>query len=126
MISHLVLMKPRRGLSRADRAAFLDAFERAVRTIPTVRAVHVARRVRVGAAYEAASPDIDYVAAINFDDLAGLQTYLGHPAHQELGARFGDAMSLAIVYDCEAGTLEDLRGRWDEDRPPGSTPEPVP
>ena len=101
MISHLVLMKPRADLSDADRAAFVAAFEHAVRAIDTVRTVYIGRRVRHGAGYEATSPDIDFIASINFDDLEGLQTYLKHPAHQDLGARFGQAMSLAMVYDCE-------------------------
>jgi hypothetical protein len=111
MISHVVLMKPRPDLSPADRAAFVEAFERAVREIPTVRDVYVARRIRHGAGYEQTSPDVDYVALINFEDLEGLQTYLRHPTHQALGARFGQAMQLAMVYDCEVGGLNDLK-RW--------------
>lgn len=111
MISHVVLMKPRRDLSATDRTAFLDAFERAVRDIAAVRAVYIGRRVRHGAGYEQTSPDVDFMAIINFDDLDGLQAYLRHPAHQELGARFGQAMSLAMVYDCEVGALGDLT-RW--------------
>ena len=104
MIAHVVLMKPRADLPEADRTSFLAAFERATREIPTVRAVRVGRRVRFGAGYEQTSPDIDYVATIDFDDLQGLQTYLRHPAHQELGARFGQVMSLAMVYDCDFGS----------------------
>jgi len=101
MISHVVLMKPRPDLSPDDRKAFIDAFERAVREIATVRAVHIGRRVRFGAGYEQTSPDVDFIAIVNFDDLDGLQTYLRHAAHQELGARFGQTMQLAMVYDCE-------------------------
>ena len=48
---------------------------------------------------------------IDFDDLAGLQNYLRHPAHAELGARFGQALSSALVYDFELGALEDLVAR---------------
>jgi stress responsive alpha/beta barrel protein len=99
---HLVLMKPKAGLSSADRQALLDAFDRAVREIPTVRDVRVGRRVTHGAAYEAAAPDsADYVASIGFDNLAGLQTYLRHPAHTELAARFYQSLSSALVYDFE-------------------------
>jgi hypothetical protein len=108
MIAHVVLMKPRSDLSPADRRAFVDAFERAVREIPTVRAVYIGRRVRHGAGYEQTSPDADYIASINFDDLVGLQAYLQHPAHQELGARFGEAMRSAWVYDFEIGGMEML------------------
>lgn len=102
MIAHVVLMKPRPDLSDADRQAFVDAFERAVREIPTVRAVYIGRRVRHGAGYEQTSIDAaDFIASINFADLDGLQAYLRHPAHQELGTRFGQAMASALVYDFE-------------------------
>ena len=109
MISHVVLMKPRRDLSATDRTALIDAFERAVREIPTVRGVRVGRRVIHGAGYEASAPDAaDYVAIIDFDDLAGLQAYLRHPAHGDLGARFNQALIGALVYDFEMGTLAEL------------------
>jgi hypothetical protein len=114
MLTHVVLMKPRADLADADRAAFVAAFERALREIPTVRAVRVGRRVRHGASYEAAAADAaDYIAQIDFDDLAGLQAYLRHPAHDELGARFGRSLSGALVYDFEVGGVEELRaGRF--------------
>ena len=111
MISHVVLMKPKADLSQHDRGAFLDAFSSAVDNIPTVRGVRVGQRVRHGAGYERTAPDVDYIAVIDFDDAAGLQAYLMHPAHQELGARFGDAMALAIVYDFEVGGAKDFT-RW--------------
>jgi hypothetical protein len=111
MVSHLVLMKPRPDLSAADRQVLIDAFDRAVREIPTVRTV-LGRRVIHGAAYETSAPDAaDYLAVIDFDDLAGLQTYLRHPAHAELGARFGQSLNSAMVYDFEVGGVDELRGR---------------
>ena len=109
MMSHVVLMKPRDGLAAADRRAFIAAFERAVRDIPSVRAVRVGRRVRHGAGYESISPDAaDYLAVIDFDDLAGLQAYLRHPVHVPLAERFGDSLSSASVYDFEMGGLEEF------------------
>jgi stress responsive alpha/beta barrel protein len=114
MLTHLVLMKPRPDLSAADRGALIDAFERAIREITTVRHVRVGRRVVHGAGYEETAPDIaEYVAVIDFDDLAGLQAYLRHPAHGELGARFGQSLRSAVVYDFEVGGVEELRaGRF--------------
>ena len=107
MISHVVLMKPKPDLTREDRRALVAAFERAVKDIPSVRAVRVGRRVRHGAGYEESALDAgDFFAMIDFDDLAGLQAYLRHPAHQELGALFGQSLSSALVYDFEAGGLE--------------------
>jgi Stress responsive A/B Barrel Domain len=114
MLTHLVLMKPRPDLSVADRGALVDAFERAIREITSVRNVRVGRRVVHGAGYEETAPDIaDFVAVIDFDDLAGLQAYLRHPAHNELGKRFGQSLRSAVVYDFEVGGVEDLRaGRF--------------
>ena len=114
MLTHLVLMVPRPDLTPAERGALIDAFERAIREIESVRDVRVGRRVVHGAGYEASAPDIaEYVAIIDFDDLAGLQAYLRHPAHGELGARFGQSLRSAVVYDFEVGGVEDLRaGRF--------------
>ena len=108
MVTHLVLMKPRPDLTAADRQAFVDAFDRAMREIPTVRGVRIGKRIVHGAGYEPTAPDMEYVASIDFDDLAGLQTYLRHPAHVELGARFGQSLSGALVYDFEVGGVEVL------------------
>jgi hypothetical protein len=110
MILHVVLMKPRADLSAADRRAFAEAFQRAAQTIPTVRSVRLGRRVRHGAGYEGSTPDAaDHAAIIEFDDIAGLQVYLGHPAHEDLGARFQQSLSSALVFDFEAGGLEMLK-----------------
>jgi hypothetical protein len=111
MMWHLVLMKPRIDLSPGDRQALLDAFNRAVRDIPTVRDVRLGRRVTHGASYEIAAPDsADFVVSIGFDDLAGLQTYLEHPAHGELAARFHQSLSSALIYDFELveGTTDEV------------------
>lgn len=100
MISHVVLFRPKPDLSNADREGLVSAFERAVREIPTVRDVRAGRRVTHGAGYEQQAPDIaDFLLVLDFDDLAGLQTYLQHPAHAELGHRFNQAFSAGLIYD---------------------------
>jgi hypothetical protein len=100
MVSHLVLMKPRPDLSALDRQALIDAFERAVREIATVRSVRIGTRLVHGAGYEQTVPDAaDYLVVIDFDDLHGLQTYLRHPAHETLGSRFTESLKSALVYD---------------------------
>ena len=110
MITHLVLMKPRADISRADSDAFLTAFETAAREIPTVRAVRVGRRITHGAQYEQTSADAaDFMLLIDFDDLAGLLTYLRHPAHEAVGAGFGRLLDSGWVFDYEAGDLTRLR-----------------
>jgi hypothetical protein len=103
MVWHLVLMKPKADLPVQDRRALVDAFDRAIRDIPTVRETRVGRRVTHGAGYENTAPDsADFVVSIGFDDLAGLQTYLRHPAHGELAARFYQSLSSALIYDFES------------------------
>jgi hypothetical protein len=109
VVSHVVLLSPRRDLSIADREAFVAAFEEAVTTIPSIRGVRVGRRLRHGAGYEASAPDADYLAVLDFDDVAGLQAYLRHPAHGALGERFGVSLSSAWVFDFDVGGLEALR-----------------
>ena len=109
MLSHVVLMKVRSDLTPDERRAFVDALAVAVREVPTVKDFRVGRRVTFGAGYEQTSPDAaDFMAVIDFDDLAGLQTYLRHPAHEALGARFRQSLSSALVYDFEAGGEEFL------------------
>ena len=108
MISHLVLMTPRADLAADERSAFVDAFERALREIPHVRGVRIGRRVTHGAGYENAVGAGEYVAIIDFDDVAGLQAYLAHPAHCDLGARFGRAMAATQVYDFEISGVDGL------------------
>lgn len=42
-----------------------------------------------------------HVAILEFDDVAGLQAYLEHPAHQQLASRFFEAFEEALMYDFE-------------------------
>ena len=105
MVSHVVLFKLRGDLVAADRKALAAAFERAIREIPTVRHVRFGRRLMHGAGYEEnPAYSADYLVIVDFDDLAGLQAYLRHPAHAELGARFGQSIGSALVYDFEVAS----------------------
>ena len=102
MVVHVVLFKPRADLPASDRAAFVSALERTIKEIPTVRGVRVGRRVTFGAGYEKTAPDAaDYLAVLEFDDLAGQQTYLQHPAHEGLGNRFNESTAAGLAYDFE-------------------------
>ena len=106
MISHVVLFRTHRDLPGHERDGLLTAFERAVRDIPTVRGVRAGRRVLFGAGYEHAAPEsVEVLIAIDFDDLGGLQAYLDHPVHAELGERFRRACADAMIFDF-AGTRD--------------------
>ncbi len=100
MLFHIVLFRPRPDLTPADRASLVEALEAALQRIPSIRRFHVGRRIVHGAAYEALMPiSLDYAAVIEFDDLAGLEEYLEHPAHQALGSRFMSSLESSVIFD---------------------------
>jgi hypothetical protein len=102
MIAHLVLFKPRADLSPDGRRQLAASFETALKEIPSIRRARVGRRITHGRGYEALmTADYQYAAILEFDDAAGLQAYLEHPAHQQLGSQFFDVFDLALMYDFE-------------------------
>lgn len=103
MIAHVVLFRPRPDLSALERRALIDAFAAALREIPSIRRARVGRRVTHGRpGYEPLMrTSFDYAAIVEFDDRAGLEAYLEHPAHKELGERFFKAFDEALMYDFE-------------------------
>jgi hypothetical protein len=111
VVAHVVLFRPRRDLDAADAGLLIEAFDRALRTIPTIRRVRVGRRTRIGAQYERVpQPDMPYVAVLEFDDVAGLKAYLDHPEHAEVGQRFFTSAEQTLVFDFEMqGSAEGLR-----------------
>lgn len=105
MIAHIVLFTPRTDLAEAERRGLVDALSAAAREIPSIRRVRVGKRVRHGRPYESLMrANYEYAAVLEFDDVAGLEAYLEHPAHEALGARFFAAFEEALMYDFE---LED-------------------
>jgi hypothetical protein len=109
MVSHVVLFRPRASLTAAERVAIVEALEAALRQIPSIRRFRVGRRVTHGARYESLMPvSLDYAAIVEFDDLAGLQAYLRHPAHEALGGRFMQSLEASAIFDYEMLAGEDL------------------
>ena len=100
MIAHVVLFRLRPDLSEADTELFEQAFERALREISSIRRTRVGKRVVLGRGYEQLMrADYPYAAIIEFDDVAGLEAYLSHPAHEELGRRLFESVEETLVYD---------------------------
>jgi hypothetical protein len=112
MLFHIVLFRPRPNLSAPEIADLIRAVEDAHRDIPSIRRFHVGRRVVHGAGYEALMREaLDYAAVIEFDDLDGLQAYLGHPAHRALGPRFMQSFESSLIFDyamTDAGGVADF------------------
>lgn len=102
MILHVVLYTPKPDLSAEDRERFHTALVRALDAIPSIRRYRVGRRLRLGTPYDAAAPGHRFVGVLEFDDLAGLQAYLTHPNHDELGRCFYEMSAEAFACDFEA------------------------
>lgn len=72
----------------------------AARDIPSVRGFRIGQHVDPPVNYKLGGfPAFPWIAVIEFDDEAGLRTYLGHPLHVELGVRFNAAADAALIYD---------------------------
>lgn len=102
VITHVVLLRPRGDLSAEERAGLAGALRVAIESIPSIRRARVGRRVTFGRGYEELMrTDYEFVALLDFDDLAGLTAYLDHPAHQALATRFFQVLDEALMYDFE-------------------------
>ena len=104
MIAHVVMFRPRGGLSADDRGRLVAVFREAISAIPTLRRARIGRRVVHGRPYEALMrTNYSHAAVLEFDDVAGLKAYLEHPAHDALGALFFETFEEALIYDFDLG-----------------------
>ena len=100
MVTHVVLLRPRAGLSADERAGLANALRAAIETIPSIRRARIGRRVTFGRGYEQSMhANYEFVALLDFDDLDGLRAYLDHPAHEALATRFFQVLDDALMYD---------------------------
>ena len=100
MLLHVVLFRPKPDVSPEERDRLFDALRAAARDIPTVRGFRIAQHLDPAPQYRMGGfPDLPWAAVIEFDDRAGLEAYLSHPAHQDLGRRFNAAADTALIYD---------------------------
>jgi hypothetical protein len=94
------MFRPRAGLPESDRRDLAEALGQALREIPSIRRARIGRRVTHGRAYESLMRvDYQYIALLEFDDVAGLKAYLEHPVHDSLAAQFFAAFEEALMYD---------------------------
>lgn len=107
MVTHVVLFRPRANLDDGQRRGLAAAFTKAIREIPSVRRARIGRRVTHGRGYESLMRvDYPYIALLEFDDVAGLESYLAHPAHEELGRKFFEMFEEALMYDYDVDEAE--------------------
>lgn len=100
MIVHVVLFRPRPDVTDADRDDLLEAMRVAARGIPAVRRFRIGAHIAEAVPYVISGfPSFPWVALLEFDDEAGLRTYLADPLHRDLGARFNASAEAALIYD---------------------------
>jgi len=89
----------------------VDAFERTVRNIPTVRNVRIGVRLVHGARYEQGMPDTGaFLTVIDFDDFSRASRHTSAIPSTTRSARlFRLSLSSAMVYDFQMGGVELLR-----------------
>jgi len=102
MILHVVLFRPRPDLTKEARTALAQSFANAMDQIGSIKRTRIGRRRTHGREYEhLMKVDYTHAAILEFDDLSGLKTYLEHPVHAQLGARFFECFEQALMYDFE-------------------------
>ena len=100
MILHVVLFRPRPNLDDKARRGLAQAFADAIDKIGSIRRSRIGRRRTHGREYERLMrEDYTHAAILEFDDLMGLKSYLEHPVHTQLGARFFECFEQALMYD---------------------------
>lgn len=106
MVFHIVLFRPKSGISDASREAMFNALSAAATHIPSVRRFHIGNRIRHGRPYEdLMEENYPFAAVIEFEDVAGLKAYLSHAQHDELGALFYQLLDAGLIYDYEMEPL---------------------
>jgi hypothetical protein len=102
MIAHVVLFKPRAGLTDSERRGAVEALTKAVEAIPSIQRARIGRRVTLGRGYETLMKvDYAFTAIFEFEDIRGLRAYLEHPAHDALASTAFALFEEALMYDFE-------------------------
>jgi hypothetical protein len=103
MIAHVVLFRPKAGLSTDERQGFVDALDHALKNIPLIKRATIGRRITLGRLYDQQNPaDYPFAAILEFENEADLRAYLDHDAHQALGQQFYLKADAALVFDYAA------------------------
>ena len=114
MVVHIVLFRPKANLSGIEQKALLASIEHAAANIPSVRRFRFGKTVANPPSYQLQGfPDLPYLAVVEFDDRAGLEDYLEHQLHGDLGRRFNDSLEAALIYDYELADAAEAHHQLD-------------
>jgi len=97
MISHVVAWSLRDDVVRAEAIGRIRTLLEALDgVVPSIRSISVVENV----AYPGKNADVAVVA--EFDDIAGLDAYQVHPAHQAAAAQIRELVATRAAIDWEA------------------------
>jgi hypothetical protein len=108
VIAHIVLFDVKEGLTTERLRLFARMFSLHAKLIPGIRRVTVGRSMPDGPVYYPSIGVSTYqlAAVLEFDDKQGLDGYLKHPLHVELGRSLWEVSERAAVVDIETLDLE--------------------
>src|SRR5262245_45748597 len=72
VIAHVVLFRPKTGLTAEDREAFVGALEQALTKIDLIQRATIGRRVKLGRLYDQTATDFPFAAILEFASEADL------------------------------------------------------
>lgn len=107
MIAHIVLFRPKGGVTVDQKKSFAQALMVVGRDVPEIRRAFVGRSVAVDSGYhrEFGDTTYPYAAVMEFEDREGLVAYLNHPSHRELGRLFWETCEATTIVEVETADL---------------------
>jgi hypothetical protein len=103
MISHIVLFEPKPDLAESDVRDFAQHLKDTMTAVPSVRRSMVGRKVAIHTGDRSfGDATYSFSAVVEFDDSKGLNEYLQHPKHVELGRLFWLHCARTVVLEVES------------------------
>ena len=111
MIAHIVLFEPKAGTTVDDRDSFIELMRVTFNEIPSVRRSFIGLRKLIGVGYESEMGDktYSYASVVEFDDVAGLESYLNHPLHVKVGQLFWQYCERTVIVDVDCFWVNDKK-----------------
>jgi len=103
VIAHIVLFEPKPEVTPEQRRDFLQSIRDAARRIPAIRNARIGKTFNLYQMPEVSHGQATYSfsAVFEFDDKAGLQSYLTHQVHDRVRLLFWQLCSSTLIVDVE-------------------------
>ncbi|HET9371703.1 MAG TPA: Dabb family protein [Vicinamibacterales bacterium] len=114
MIAHIVLFRPKAGLSQDQLRSFARSIKATIEGSEGLRRGTVGRAVAINAGYARHLDNSTYpfAAVLEFESADALVKYLVKPAHQTLGRLFWEYCDGTVVTEFESEELGNVDADW--------------